>query len=59
MRERLSTVLPVCQISPGVFVWLDVETNHTPDHEFPQVLKDFISHNFEPDAKLTNLADRK
>ncbi|KAH8775372.1 amidase-like protein [Diaporthe sp. PMI_573] len=26
-------------------------------HEFPKVLKDFISNNFEPDAKLTNLAD--
>lgn len=34
-------------------------TDHLSDHEFPQVLENFISNNFEPDAKITNLAGRK
>ena len=41
------------------FVRLVFSTNHLLDHEFPQVLEEFISNNFEPNTKITNLADRK
>lgn len=59
MRARVSTALPVCEISPKTFFRLEDETNHSSDHEFPQVLEDFISTNFEPDAQVTNLSDRE
>lgn len=60
MRARLSTVLPV-SLSPheNTFVRLERVAKLLPDHEFSEVLGDFISTNFESDAKITNLADCK
>lgn len=59
MRARISAVLPVSQLSHKAFVRLEREANESSDNEFSEVLEDFISTNFEFDAKIATLADRK